>query len=169
MIGFVFIIYATINSFYFFNLIPPVPLALDSGIVAHSVKVENNHYVVTYETNQWYIFWRKHRLKFISVPGENVYVFTSIFAPTDIKKSIFHRWEWYNEGTNEWEIVDDIGYQITGGRDAGYRGYTFKKNVKQGLWKVQVITEEELIIGVIDFEIVINSSMNPRGVVEEKF
>jgi hypothetical protein len=168
MVGFVFVIYTTINLFYFFNLIPPVPLALDTGIVAHDIKVENNHYVVTYETNQWYIFWRKHRLKFTTSPGEAVYVFTSIFAPTDIKKSIFHRWKWHNNITNKWEIVDDIGYQITGGRNAGYRGYTLKENVKPGFWKVEVITEEELIIGVIDFEIVISSFLNPMGLVEEK-
>jgi len=169
MIGFVFIIYTTINLFYFFNLIPPVPLALENGIVAHGVKVENEHYVVTYETKRWYVFWRKHRLEFTGPPNEKVYVFTSIFAPTDIEKSIFHRWNWYNDGTNQWEVVDDIGYQITGGRDAGYRGYTFKQNTKPGLWKVEVITEEELIIGVIDFEIIRSSTLQPIGLVEEKF
>lgn len=169
IIGIVFIMYATINLFYFFKLIPPVPLALESGIVAHNVKVENNNYVVTYETDEWYVFWRFHRLKFIYSPGEKVYVFTSIFAPTDIKKSIFHRWKWYNDNTDEWEIVEAIGYDITGGRDAGYRGYTFKNNVKKGLWKVEVITEEELILGVIDFEIIISTSMHPVGVVNKKF
>lgn len=169
IIGIIFIIYATINLFYFLKLIPPVPLALDSGIAAHNIKVENNNYVVTYETDEWYVFWREHRLKFIYVPGEEVYVFTSIFAPTDIKKSILHRWKWYNDTTDKWEIVEDIGYNITGGRDGGYRGYTYKNNVKQGLWKVEVITEEELIIGVVDFEIIINTSLHPIGIVNKKF
>lgn len=133
IIGIVFIIYTTINLFYFFNLIPPVPLALESGIVAHNIEVENNNYVVTYETDKWYVFWREHRLKFISAPGEDVYVFTSIFAPTDIEKSIFHRWKWHNDSTNKWEIVEDLGFEITGGRDAGFRGYTFKiYNLWQG-------------------------------------
>lgn len=168
IIGILFIVYGTINLFYFFKLIPPVPLALDSGIVAHNIKMENNKYVVTFETDEWYVFWRQHRLKFIYVPGENVYVFTSIFAPTDIEKSIYHRWEWYNDTTDEWDIVEDIGYNITGGRDDGYRGYTFKNNVKQGLWKVEVITEEDLVIGIIDFEIIINPSLHPKGVVNKK-
>jgi len=169
IIGIVFVIYTTINLFYFFNLIPPVPLALSSGIVSHNIKVENNNYVVTYETDEWNVFWREHRLKYIYIPGENVYVFTSIFAPTDIKKSIFHRWKWYNNGSNKWETVEDLGYNITGGRDAGYRGYTFKNNVKQGLWKVEVITEEELVVGIIDFEIIINSSLRPMRLVYKKF
>jgi len=169
IIGIVFIIYVSINLFYFFNLIPPVPLALENGIVAHNVQVEDHNYVVTYESDEWYVFWREHRLKFIYVPGDEVYVFTSIFAPTDIDKSIFHRWKWHNDTTNKWEVVEDIGYDITGGRNAGYRGYTFKNNAIQGLWKVEVITEEELIIGVIDFEIIVNKSLHPIKLVNKKF
>jgi hypothetical protein len=153
MIGIIIVLYSIINLFYFLKLIPPVPLALESGIVAHNIEVKDNDYVVTYEANEWYVFWRKHKLEFSHVPGENVYVFASIFAPTSIQKSIFHRWKWYNENLGEWEIVEDIGYEINGGRDDGYRGYTFKNNVKEGSWKVEVLTEEELVIGVIDFNI----------------
>lgn len=167
--GIIFTLYAIINIFYFFELIPPVPLALESGIVAHNIKVENNNYIVTYESDKWNIFWREHRLKFIYRPDEKVYVFASIFAPTDIGKNVFHRWKWYNDNTNKWEIIDDIGYRITGGRDAGFRGYTFKQNIKPGLWKVDVITEEELVIGIVDFEIVIDSTLFPKTMVTKEF
>lgn len=167
--GIIILMYSVINLFYYFKLIPPVPLALENGLVAHNIKVENNKYIVSYETDEWFIFWRDHKLKFTCAPGDNVYVFTSIFAPTDIKKSIFHRWKWFNDTTNEWEVVEDIGYHITGGRDAGFRGYTFKNNVKKGLWKVEVITREELVIGVIDFEIEISNSSLPLRVVNQKF
>ncbi|MCX7552084.1 DUF2914 domain-containing protein [Xanthomarina sp. F2636L] len=169
MLGIILIMYASINIFYFFNLIPPVPLALDVGIVAHNIQKEDNRYAVTYERDDWYVFWRDHRIKFIHQPNENVYIFTSIFAPTEIKKSIKHRWKWYNENSGEWDIIEDIGYEITGGRNAGFRGYTFKNNIKSGLWKVDVITEEELVIGVVDFEIIISSEMQPKRMVERKF
>ena len=56
LIGIVLSIYITINVFYAFNLIPPVPLALDTGLVAHEVRKENNEYVVTYERSPWYVF-----------------------------------------------------------------------------------------------------------------
>ncbi|MET6991183.1 DUF2914 domain-containing protein [Sediminicola arcticus] len=168
LIGIILAIYTLINTFYYFKLIPPVPLAMDIGIVAHNIKMENNKYLVSYETDEWYVFWRNHRLKFIHDPKESVFVFSSIFAPTDLEKSILHRWEWYNETIKEWEIVEDIGYDITGGRDGGYRGYTFKNSVKPGLWKVQVITEEELVLGVIDFEIVINPALRPKRMVQKK-
>ncbi len=169
ILGIVFVMYTTINLFYFFNLIPPVPLALERGIVAHNIKLKNNKYIVTYEKDEWFVFWREHRLKFICKPDEKVYVFTSIFAPTDINKSIFHRWNWYNNITNKWEVVDNIGYHITGGRDEGYRGYTFKNNVKNGMWKVEVITEEGLILGVVDFEIIIGTSLDAIGIVNKVF
>lgn len=167
IIGILLTMYASINLFYLFNLIPPVPLALEEGIVAHNIQVENNTYTVTYETDEWYVFWRDHRLKYTYKPGEAVYIFTSIFAPTDINKKIFHRWMWHNDNADEWEIVEDIGYDIAGGRDDGYRGYTFKQNVKEGLWKVEVITEEELILGVINFEI-ISSNTLPHAAIGEK-
>ncbi|MFT7483335.1 MAG: hypothetical protein ACI8WW_002275, partial [Oceanospirillaceae bacterium] len=150
----VLLIYATINVFYYFKLIPPVPLALQHGIAAHHVQVVKNKYLVTYETDEWYIFWREHQLQLSHKPGENVYAFTSIFAPTDIKKEIFHRWRWYNGKSKKWETADNIGFDISGGRDDGYRGYTYKNNVKPGLWQVKVTTEEGLVLGVIDFEII---------------
>ncbi|GLR17095.1 DUF2914 domain-containing protein [Portibacter lacus] len=169
LIGIVMSIYVLINLFYFFKLIPPVPLALYDGVVAHDVYKEDNKYVVTYETDVWYKFWRKHRAKYIQEPGENVYIFSSIFAPTALEKSIFHRWNYYNEVSENWEVVDNIGYDITGGRDGGYRGYTYKNNVKEGLWKVEVLTEEELVLGVISFEIIEDPSLKPRGVVVKEF
>ncbi|WP_026812768.1 DUF2914 domain-containing protein [Arenibacter certesii] len=169
IVGLILSIYVLINVFYFFRMIPPVPLAMQTGMVAHNIELENNSYHVTYERDEWYVFWRDHKSEYIHKPGENVYVFSSVFAPTDLKKSIYHRWIWYNDDSSQWEIMDDIGYEITGGRDGGYRGYTYKNNVKPGLWSVEVITDEELVLGVIDFEIVIDSTLQPKRVVKRRF
>lgn len=169
LLGLILSIYGIINAFYFLKLIPPVPLALDTGIVAHTVQVENGHYVVAYERDDSYVFWRDHRTEFIYQQDENVYVFSSIFAPTALKKNIIHRWQWYNEAKKQWDLVEDIGYEITGGRDDGYRGYTYKNNVKRGKWKVEVMTNDELVLGVIDFEIVIDASYEPKRLTKRKF
>ena len=169
LLGIILGIYAIINFFYFFRLIPPVPLALDAGIVAHNIEVKNGNYIVQYERDDSFVFWRDHRKEFIYEPGDNVYIFSSIFAPTALEKSILHRWKWYNEATSEWEIVEDIGYEITGGRDDGFRGYTFKSNVKEGKWEVDVMTDDELVLGKIDFEIIVNSSKSPYRLIEKKF
>lgn len=163
------IIYSSISLFYFFKLIPPVPLALNSGIVAHDIQLENGKYIVSYETDEWYVFWRDHSLEYIHEPNEKIYVFSSIFAPTALEKTIFHRWKWYNNQTENWELMEDIGYDITGGRDGGYRGYTYKQNLKLGIWKVEVLTEEELVLGVVDFEIIVDPTRQPKGIVQKKF
>jgi len=169
LIGIIGAIYVFINVLYGFNLIPPVPLALDDGMVAHKISIENYNYVVSYEKDDNYIFWRDYSLKFHHTPDENVYVFTSIFAPTDFKKSILHRWKWYNADTEEWITVEDLGFDITGGRDNGFRGYTYKKNVQPGQWEVDVITKEGLVLGVIDFEIVMGDSLDNGKLAKKKF
>ncbi len=162
-------VYALINAFYFLKLIPPVPLALEEGIVAHNIKQVNNDYIVSYEADDGFIFWRDHRLKFAFVPEERVYVFSSIFAPTDLKETMLHRWSWYNDSTNEWSVVEDIPFDITGGRDGGFRGYTYKQNVKPGLWQVEVLTDDELLLGVIDFEIIMKENLQHIRMVDKKF
>ncbi|MFV8837742.1 DUF2914 domain-containing protein [Salinimicrobium soli] len=169
LISLILSIYITINVFYYFNLIPPVPLAMDTGLVAHDVRKINNEYIVTYEKNPWYVFWRKHDTNFHRQADQRVYVFTSVFAPTDLKKSIFHRWKRYNPETGKWEVTDDIGFEVAGGRDRGFRGYTYKNNLREGEWKVEVITEEELILGVVDFVIKNTSEPHKEGIEKRSF
>ena len=50
MIIIILSIYGIINLFYFIKLIPPVPLALDKGIVAYNITLKNNNYLVIYES-----------------------------------------------------------------------------------------------------------------------
>ena len=49
--------------------------------------------------------------------------------------------------------MDEIGFNIIWGRDNGYRGYSYKNNVTNGKWKVEVVTDENLVLGVVDFNI----------------
>lgn len=168
-LGLVAGIYLLINTFYYFNLIPPVPLALETGIVAHSVEKANGNYVVTYQQAEWYKIWRENSYTYSQNPGTNVFVYTSIFAPTDLQKEVSHRWKWKNPETEEWQIADNISYEITGGRDQGYRGFTYKSNVKEGLWEVDVITKEGLVLGIINFEIEIDSTRQDERLVTRIF
>lgn len=147
-------IYLMINGFYFFRLIPPVPLALDTGIVAYNIERKNGDYEITHAEKNKLIFWDKPTITVPDEPDSRVYVFASVFAPTDLKKSVAHQWEWKNPDTGEWVNMDRIPYSITGGRDNGYRGFTYKSNILEGEWRVEVITtDEEQVIGRINFYI----------------
>ncbi|QNM84167.1 DUF2914 domain-containing protein [Polaribacter pectinis] len=169
MLSMILGIYVLINTFYYLKLIPPVPLALDKGVVAYNVEKYNNHYNVTYEVDEWYVFWRDHKIDFNRNSNKPVYVFTSIFAPTDLQKKVYHQWKWYNPEIGEWQNFDKIGFEITGGRDNGYRGYSFKNNVIDGEWKVEVITEENLVLGVVDFNIKTTNSVKKTKLVSREF
>jgi len=171
MTGFILGIYMMINIFYYFNLIPPVPLALETGIAAHNLEKHEakNEYHVTYEQNPWYIFWRDNREDLVYQPGTNVYIFTSIFAPTEFKESVLHRWKWFSPNTNDWEIIDEIGFEITGGREGGFRGYTYKSNMMEGSWKVDVITENGLVLGIVNFSINEDSTAKPNRLTTKVF
>lgn len=151
--GLILLMYLTINTFYFLNLIPPVPLALDEGLVAYDIKKIDEQYLVAYEKDPWYVFWREYRHIYEYKPDSKIYVFTSVFAPTDFKKDILHRWNWYSPHTNDWEVIDEISYEVLGGRDDGYRGYTYKNKMMIGEWKVEVVTKEGLVLGNISFKI----------------
>ncbi|MEX0662997.1 MAG: DUF2914 domain-containing protein [Balneolaceae bacterium] len=162
-------IYFLMNTFYFMNLIPPVPLALDTALVAHDVKKIDDEYTITYDRSPWYKFWREADESFIQKPGSNIYVFTSIFSPTDFEKAVMHRWKWFSPHTNQWEIIDEISYEITGGRDKGFRGYTYKNNMMAGRWQVNVLTLDGMVLGVVNFTVKDNLTEQPDNLINVVF
>jgi hypothetical protein len=153
-------IYATINVFYYFNLIPPVPLSLQNGIVAHNVEKEDNIFAVSYEQSALFNVWETYDKTFNYAPSDTVFVYTSIFAPTDLSKSVQHQWQRYNRSSEEWNTSDNISYEVIGGRKGGFRGYTYKENITPGIWRVNVITKEGLVLGKLDFTVISDSTFD---------
>ena len=162
-------IYGTINAFYYFNLIPPVPLSLQSGLVAHQVSKKDQAFRVSYEQTAFYDFWKTYNHSFHYQDGDTVYVFTSIFAPTDLKKAVRHEWKWYDPQKDRWNTTDTIAYDVLGGRRGGFRGYTFKENVWPGRWRVNVTTDEGMVLGEIDFTIVSDSTFTESSLTRRNF
>lgn len=146
--------YATINIFYYFNLIPPVPLSLQNGVVAYNVEKQDDTFQVDYEQSNILNFWETYDQTFSYAPEDTVFIYTSIFAPTDLRKSVQHQWQQFSPLTEQWRTTDEITYEVIGGRRGGFRGSTYKTNVVEGKWRVNVITEEGLVLGRIDFTIV---------------
>lgn len=150
-------IYAFVNTCYYFNLIPPVPLSLQDALVAYNIEKEDNTFKVSYERVPLLNVFKSYDDTFNYTDGDTVYVFTSIFAPSDLKKSVLHNWQWYNARNERWSTTDRISFEVTGGRKGGFRGYTYKANVWPGKWRVNVITDEGLVLGRIDFQIIKDS------------
>lgn len=169
LIGLIIGIYFGINAFYYFNLIPPVPLSLQNGMVAYQVEKKGDTFEVTFEQSGLFNFGKSYNRSFNYTKMDTVFVYTSIFAPTDLKKSVLHHWQWYDPKADHWNSTDRISYEVTGGRRGGFRGYTFKENVWPGQWKVDVTTGEGLVLGVIEFEIVPDSGLAGSNLVRRQF
>jgi hypothetical protein len=157
--GILVVLYLLLNLFYFFNWIPPVPLSLKYSGIYHQVQRTGEEYLLKFEQPAWYQFWKKSDNPFRYSEGDTVFCFAAVFAPTDLKTRIYHEWQQYLPGQQRWLTTDHLGYQLTGGRKPGYRGYTYKRNVQPGEWRVEVKTEEDQVLGRIDFTIVAVDSM----------
>lgn len=162
-------IYLFINTCYYFNLIPPVPLSLQSGLVAYNIDKQDNTFLVEYEKAGFYSFWEKYEQTFNYTDRDTIFVYTSVFAPADLKKSIKHEWKWFDKSQNKWNITDNIYYEVRGGRRGGFRGYTFKENIWPGRWRVNVTTDEGLVLGRIDFTVVRDTTFDHTSLSAEKF
>lgn len=141
-------IYLTFNALYFANVIPPIPLSLTHAGIYHSVvRYEDGRYELTYEQPVWWQWYRSSDKNFHYSAGENVFCYASVFAPTRLNVSIYHRWEYYDESVRTWKEYGRYSYKIVGGRGDGYRGYTQITGYHEGKWRCTVETERGQIIG----------------------
>jgi len=141
----------SVNILYFANLIPPVPLALKSAGIYHQVTHTSAGYVVQYVPPRLFRFWKKWDDPFYFSQGERVYCYAAVFAPRGVHVPVCHVWSRKISGS--WVQTDRIGFQISGGRDGGYRGYTSKGGITPGEWRVEVETERGQTLGRINFTV----------------
>lgn len=147
------IIFILINIFYFTNIIPPIPLSLKDIGVYHFVERDDaGNYLATSETKEWYYFLIPNETVHIH-SGDPIYIFSSVFAPTKLNTDIFHKWQYYDEDTGKWILRSNLGFEIQGGRDGGYRGYTMKTSLDEGLWRVDVVTKRNQLLGRVKFRV----------------
>ncbi len=149
------VIFVIFNILFFSNAIPPLPLALKAAGVYHSVeRTQDGIFHLGAEAEPWYMNYVPHTRIFHHTPGATAYAYSAVFAPTGISTVILHEWQRYDEPTGEWLTSATVRYPIIGGRDGGYRGYSFYKNVAEGKWRVNVITQYGQLIGRISFTVV---------------
>jgi len=146
------VIFLALVLFYFQNWMPPVPLALKEGGIYRSIKRLGDRYEVQYREPNWWQFWRRDERNFAYTRGDTVYCFAAIFAPTALKERIVHHWQ-RRDAEGKWITTDVLEYPIIGGREGGYRGYTFKRNITLGRWRVEVKTTRGRLLGRIPFEV----------------
>jgi hypothetical protein len=85
--------------------------------------------------------------------GQQLYAYSAVFAPIHLSTQIVHEWEWYDEAASSWRTETVVAFPVSGGRELGYRGYSFKSNLRPGSWRVDVETSEGRVIERTNFEV----------------
>lgn len=154
-------IWMGMNALYLQNLIPAIPLSLKTDGIYHKIERTSTGYISTKEKKMFweYVIPQENIQK---TPGQNVYYFSSVFAPSKFKEPIVHDWQKWNEDTQTWRSIYDHTINITGGRDGGYRGYTYLINPSHGKWKVLVRTPKGQILGQKIFSIIPHKKYRPK-------
>ena len=143
---------------YFLNWIPPVPLSMKFGGIYHEVKKTGDRFELSFE-KQWYQAWK--RSDSIFPANEPIYCFTAVFAPVDLNTTIYHHWYVRTSSSKPFIHADRIPIKISGGREGGYRAYTFKQRLDPGDWRVDVETEDGRIVGRVSVRVEERGDVQP--------
>lgn len=148
-----------VGMLYLLNVIPAVPLSLKSAGTYHSItrvddSVEHGSYIGTKEKDgRWFASLRRQTYH-MTDDDAGIYFFSSIGAPAEIAAPITHVWEYYDESSRAWVTSTTVSFNLSGGRKEGYRAYSMKENVHEGLWRVTVKVDDKRIVGRLRFYIV---------------
>lgn len=147
-------IYLAINILYFTNLIPPIPLSLKEAGVYHLIyRNKSGDYVVEGEEKNWLNYFSFHD-DFHAVKGDAAFAHSAIFSPALFKNNLVHVWQKYDNASGQWATIYRIDLTATGGREGGYRTYSYVKNIAPGEWRVNVETSDRKIIGRLRFNVI---------------
>jgi len=139
-------------ALYFVGAIPPVPLAIREAGIFHNVVRQGNAYVLVGDEETFIERLLPGRVITNDADGR-IYAFTTIFAPTALNTTIYHRWQRFDPDASTWVTASRLSYAIRGGREDGYRGYTYKTGLAPGEWRVIVETERGQELGRIPFTV----------------
>ncbi len=145
-------------GFYFLNWIPPVPLSMKFGGIYHEVKKSGDRFELSY-ARQWYEVWKRSDTTFPA--DEPIYCFTAVFAPVALKTTVYHHWYYRPNSGKPFTHADRIPLNISGGREGGYRAYTFKQRLDPGDWRVDVEAEDGRIIGRVSVTVEAQGESRP--------
>lgn len=145
---------------YSAQVIPPVPLSLKQIGIYHNIEKTPEGFILSKLTPPWK-FWAQGDRNFVARRGDAIYLFSRIFAPSGFKDQLFFNFQ-IKDRNGRWQNTDKIPLTIVGGRDEGFRGYAYKKNFQDGVWRALVETEAGREVGRIGFKVSSSSDLTPR-------
>jgi hypothetical protein len=136
---------------YAMGAVPPVPLALQFIGIYHGLERDGSSYRLLHQRPKWR-FWHHGDQLFWARPGDRIFCFLRLFAPTRFRDQVNIRWS-FDDPQRGWTSTGLYPMVVTGGREGGFRGYAFKDHYQPGRWRVTVETVDGREVGSIRFEV----------------
>lgn len=135
------------------DFIPPVPLVERNLLLGTDFNKTANVYSLQVEASPWWRFWQSDSRILHLQEGERLYCLAAVFAPQGLSTRLQHRWETL-DSSGQWRVSSQASFPLTGGRQGGFRGYSFKDNPAPGLWRVSLLSEGGRTLSVTEFQVV---------------
>jgi hypothetical protein len=147
------LITVALNAAYFMRVLPPLPLVLTDAGVYHRVEHDGQDFKAQQEEEpaEWQALFGTHSILHIQ-PGARLYVYNAVFAPRGLKTQIVHDWQWLTPGKG-WQSQQRVAVPISGGREDGFRFYTYKSAPRPGQWQVNIQTSDGRAVGRVRFAV----------------
>lgn len=134
-----------------FDMIAPVPLVKQALAVGHEFVQEGTRFALKVEPAPSWQVWRDQAAAAHVPEGGRLYGVSAVFAPLGVTALLEHRWELRDAGG--WRLVYRNRFQSTGGREHGFRGYSWVLNPQPGEWRFIVATQDGRTIGLLPFTV----------------
>lgn len=133
------------------DMIAPVPIVKEEMGVGHNFIRDKDQYILEIEPAPFWAFWRTQSSTAHIKEGEKLYGVSATFAPMGITAKLEHRWE--HKESSGWKTVYTSRFETSGGRERGFRGYSWVLNPQDGEWRFIVATQDGHTIATMDFTV----------------
>jgi hypothetical protein len=153
-----------VGMLYILNVIPAVPLSLGGAGVYHNITHNDDRGFILFGEEKSRFAWIKDSVytpvHYVLPTDDAVYFYSAVNAPAELTAPLSHVWEYYDEGSKKWVVSTTISFGLTGGRENGYRAYSKKENIIDGLWRVTIMVDANRVVGRRTFRVLhgVNSS-----------
>lgn len=133
------------------DMIAPVPLVKQDLAVGHGFVQQGGRYLLQLEPPPFWEFWRDQASTVHVGEGEKLYGVSAVFAPLGVQAALEHRWE--RRGVDGWRLVYRNRFLSTGGREHGFRAYSWVLNPQAGEWRFIVATQDGRTISIFPLHV----------------
>ena len=133
------------------GMIAPVPLVNREMAVGQDFVHADGRFALAVEEAPWWQIWYAQSTTVHIPPGERLYGVSAVFAPLGVGADLEHRWEVKENGV--WRTFYSNRFHSSGGRERGFRGYSWVLDPKPGQWRFVVATQDGRTIGVLNVQV----------------